>query len=83
MDEFGPANDERERLDRDTVRLTEQARAAREKADQAQPLVDRRIRELTRLLEVPGVVDAVFADGRPDISTLLADVAARLAMVKR
>ena len=64
------------------MRLTEQARAAREKAEQAQPLVSQRMRELTRLLDVPGVIDAVFGGARPCPGTLLADVAAGLAAVK-
>ena len=46
------------------------------------PLVDQRIRELTRLLDVPGVVDAVFAGARPGADHLLADVVAGLASAK-
>ena len=82
INRLGPANDQRELLGLETVRLTEQARAAREKAEQAQPLVSQRMRELTRLLDVPGVVNAVFGGARPGPGTLLADVAAGLAAVK-
>jgi hypothetical protein len=82
VEELSPANDERERLDREIVRLTEQLRTAREKAEDALPLVDQRIRELTRLLDVPGVVHAVFAGARPSADHLLADVATGLASAK-
>jgi hypothetical protein len=82
INKLGPANEERERLDRDEVLLTERARATREKAEQAQPLVSQRVRDLTRLLDVPGVVDAVFGGARPGPGTLLADVAVGLSAVK-
>jgi len=82
IDQLGPAEDERENLSLETVRLTEQARAAREKAEQTQPLVSQRVRELTQLLNVPGVVDAVFGGAQPGSGSLLADVAVGLEAVK-
>jgi len=82
VEQFGPTNGERERLDREVVRLTEQLRVAREKAEEALPLVGQRIRQLTRLLDAPGVVDAVFAGARPSADRLLADVAGGLASAK-
>jgi hypothetical protein len=82
LDQLGPANDEQEQLGQETVRLTEKARGAREKTEEARQLVSQRIRELTRLLDVPGVIDAVFGGTRPGDSTLLADVTASLAAIK-
>ena len=82
MDELVPAEAERDDLDRKTVRLTAEASAAREKAEQAQPVLRQRVQELNRLMDVPGVVDAVFAGARPETSTLLASAPAVLAAVK-
>ena len=82
MDELGPAQAERDELDRETVRLTTEASAAREKAEQAQPTLSQRVQELNRLLDVPGVVDAAFAGARPEASTLLDSVPAALAAMK-
>jgi SbcC/RAD50-like, Walker B motif len=82
LEQLGPANDEREGLDRDIATLTEQLRGAREKADEALPLVGQRTRQLNQLLDVPGVVDAVFAGARPGGDRLLTDVAAALKSAK-
>ena len=82
MDELGPAQVERDELDRKTVRLTVEASTAHETAEQARPIVSQRVQELNRLLDVPGVADAAFAGSRPETSTLLASVPAVLATVK-
>jgi hypothetical protein len=66
----------------ETIRLTEQAHAARDKADEAHPLLTQRMRELTQLLEAPGVIDAVFGGIPPGASTGLAEVATAVARVK-
>lgn len=82
IEQLGTAIKDRDGLDRDIVRLTEQLRAAREKADDALPRAGHRIRELARILDVPGVVDAVFAGARPSTDHLLIDVATGLASAK-
>ena len=82
LGQLEPASEERDNLRVEAARLIEQARAAREKAEQIQPLVSQRMWELTRLLEAPGVIDAVFGGARPSSETMLAEVASGLATVK-
>jgi hypothetical protein len=82
MEQLGPANAEREGLDRDMATFTEQLRGARDKAEEALPLVGQRLRDLNQLLDVPGVVDAVFAGARPSGDRLLVDLATGLASAK-
>jgi Putative exonuclease SbcCD, C subunit len=82
IEQLGPANAEREGLDRDMATFTEQLRAASEQAVEALPVVGQRIRQLNQLLDVPGVVDAVFAGARPSGDGLLADIATCLASAK-
>jgi hypothetical protein len=62
--------------------FTEQLRGARGKAEEALPLVDQRLRHLNQLLDVPGIVDAVFAGARPSGDSLLADLATGLASAR-
>jgi Putative exonuclease SbcCD, C subunit len=75
------ATEERERLSQETARLIEQLRSAHKEEEEALPLLDHRMRELTRLLDVPGVIEALFAATRPRADQLLIDVAAGLASV--
>jgi hypothetical protein len=82
MEQLGPANDKREGFDREMATLTEQLRGARDKAEEALPLVGQRIRQLNQLLDVPGVVDAVFTGARPSGDRMLTDVAAALTSAK-
>jgi uncharacterized coiled-coil DUF342 family protein len=82
MDELAPAQAERDDLDRATVRLTAEASAAREKVEQARPVLGERVQELNRLLDAPGVVGAVFTGARPETSALLSGVFVGLAVVK-
>ena len=82
MEQLGPANAERESLDRDIATFTEQLRGARGKAEEALPLVNQRLRHLNQMLDVPGVVDAVFAGARPSGDSLLAELATGLASAR-
>jgi hypothetical protein len=81
-EQLGPADAERERLGNEVVKLTEQLRTAAERVDEALPLAERRMRELTGLVDVPGVVESVFSGTRPSADHLLADVTAGLARAK-
>ncbi len=82
IEQLGPATTNRNELATKVAVAEQQVADGRDRVGEAKPQLDAAMRELVALLDVPGVVDALFDSTRPRAEHLLADVAASLASAK-